>query len=78
MVAILGNAMFGVGIELSNRTEMNVTTESISPALRKNSSDIPKNSDPNRFLGGQVLQLLDKPIPFFFVMSCRPVIIEVI
>jgi hypothetical protein len=63
MVAIFRNAEFLVREKLANGTKMHIAT---------------KYSDSNRLCCCQMLQFLDEPISFVFVMFCCPVIIQII
>ncbi len=57
---------------------MNVTTKNVSRRTGEGAVYLPQYSDPNRPLSGQVSQFLNEPIPFVFMMSCRPVVIKIV
>ena len=62
-VLVFGNLKFFVGVEPAYCTEMYIAS---------------KDGDTDRFSLCNMLQLFDEPIPFLFVMFCRPVIVKIV
>lgn len=80
MIAIFGDPELGIGVELADCAEMNITTTQVSTSSASSGIylNIPKDSNAHRLLGSNVLQLLDKPIPLILVVPCCPMIVKVI
>ena len=63
MIVVLGNTKLLVAVELTDSTQVHITTQ---------------DGDTNALLGGKLLQFLNEPITLCFVMFRSPVVIEII